>query len=102
MKIGLPKTVGSANLLLQRHLPSYYEWKQKRALLLETKLNRIRVYCHEFTINEKEVSSLKTSNPKIKALNRPEYWRPTATTSINWQSNSIARRNVRLLNIKLS
>ena len=46
---------------------------KKLALSIKTKLDNIRVTYHEITINEKEVPSLKTSDPTIKSAGRPDY-----------------------------
>ena len=63
------------------------------ALSIKTKLDKIKVNCHEITINEKTVPPLKTSDPTIKAADRPDYWRIITTSSRSHQSNSIIKRS---------
>ena len=64
---------------------------KKLALSIKTKLYNIRVNCHEIAINEKEVLSLKTSDPTKKSLDRPDYRKATTTSFRNRQSNSIVK-----------
>ena len=55
------------------------------ALSIKTKLDKIKVNCHEITTNEKTVPPLKTSDTTIKAADRPDYWRIITTSSRSHQ-----------------
>ena len=54
-------------------------------LSIKAKPDNKSVICHEITINEEEVPALKTYDPTIKAVDRPDYRRAITTSSINWQ-----------------
>ena len=64
---------------------------KKLALSIKTKLDIIRINCHEITINKKVV-------PTIKAVDyqRVDCWRTVTTSSKNRQSNSTIKRNIKL------
>ena len=64
---------------------------KKLALSIKTKLDNIGVNCHEITINEKVV-------PTVKAVDyqRADYQRAITTSLRNWQSNSTIKRNAKL------
>ena len=64
---------------------------KKLAISIKTKLDNIRVNCHEITINKKVV-------PTIKAVDyqRADYWRAVTTSPKNRQSNSTIKRNIKV------
>ena len=64
---------------------------KKLALSIKTKLDNIRVNCHEITINKKVVPTIKAAD-----YQRVDYWRAVTTSSRNWQSNCTIKRNIKL------
>ena len=76
---------------------------KKMALSIKTKLDNVRVNCHEVTINEKVVPTIT-----VVDYQRADYRRATTTSSRNRQSNSTIKRNIKLrspkcqLNFKIS
>ena len=64
---------------------------KKLAVSIKTKLDNIRINCHEIAINEKVL-------PTIKAVDyqRTDYWRAITTSSRNRQSNFSNKRNIKL------
>ena len=60
---------------------------KKLALSIKTKLENIRVNCHEITINEKDT-------PTMKTVDRPDYWRAITILSRNHPSKSIVKSAV--------
>ena len=77
--------------------------KQKKKLALSTniKLDNIRVNFHEITINEKEVPSLKISDPTIEAVDRPDSRRAITTSSRNRQTLQNRQKYIKLRPPKL-
>ena len=61
------------------------------ALSIKTKLDNIRVNCHEITINKRVVPTIK-----VVDYQRADYWRAVTTSSKNRQSNSTIKRNIKL------
>ena len=57
---------------------------KKLVLLIKAKLDNISIICHEIAINEKEAQALKTYDPTIKAVDRPDYGRAITISSRNW------------------
>ena len=64
---------------------------KKLAVSIKTKLDNIRINCHEIAINEKVL-------PTIKAVDyqRTDYRRAITTSSRNRQSNFSIKRNIKL------
>ena len=75
--------------------------KKKIALSIKTKLYNIRVNFLEITINEKEVSSLKISDPTIEAVDRPDSRRAITTSSRNRQTLQNRQKYIKLRSPKL-
>ena len=77
------------------------ETEKKLALSIKTKLYNIRVNFHEITINEKEVPSLKISDPTIEAVDRPDSRRAITTSSRNRQTLQNRQKYIKLRSPKL-
>ena len=61
------------------------------ALSIKTKLDNIRIHCHEIAINEKVVSTIKTVD-----YQKADYRRAITTSSTNRHSDSTIKRNIKL------
>ena len=68
---------------------------KKLVLSIKTKLNNIRISCHDITINEKVVATIKAVD-----YQRADYWKAITTLSRNRQSNSTIKRNIKLQSLK--
>ena len=86
-----PRWWAQQNFVLQRQHPSPRKRKKKLAVSIKTKLDNIRINCHEIAINEKVL-------PTVKAVDyrRTDYRRAITTSSRNRQSNFSIKRNIKL------
>ena len=90
-KLDDPRWWAQQKFLLQRQIHLLENGNKNLALLIKTKIDNIRVNCHEITINKKVVPTIKAED-----YQRADYRMAVTTSSRNRQSNSTMKRNIKL------